>query len=43
MILYMDWMDFMELQGKSIKKSVFIRARPPKDPCSKCFNHGDSQ
>jgi len=42
MIQYTDWTDFTELHGKSIKKSVFIRARPC-NPCSKCFNHGDSQ
>ena len=34
MILYTDWTDFTESHGKSIKKSVFIRARPPKDPLS---------
>ncbi len=42
-ILYTDFTDLTDWHGKAFKKSVKTCICPPKDPCTKGFNHGDSQ
>ena len=41
-ILYTDFTDYTESHGKPQKNPCFFRVRPC-NPCSKGFDHGDSQ